>query len=472
VSYQVTDLAPYDLSVAVTAEADRSLGAHLHKPGRQEDLAFAYWRPSIGARRYTAIIEAVAWPGQDERILHGNASFRAEYLDRVLREVPEGAGIAFFHGHPGPGWQAMSGDDTIAERDRLAGAVAGRTGLPLVGMTRGMDGAWSARFWARSGPRIYERRDARTVRVVGRRLRITFHPDDMPAKPTAALGETLTVWGKEAQDDLVRARVGIIGLGNVGSLVAEACSRMGLSRLSYIDHDLIETRNLDRTNGATMADVIAELPKVAVAGRATALSHTSADIDLRLVVASLLSDGGYRAALDCDVLLSCVDRPLPRHLLNALAYAHLIPIVDGGIAARVKSDGRPLHIDWRIQTAGPEHGCLVCVGALRRSDVGLDRDGKLDDPEYIAGLSDVERAALSRRNVFPFGMSVAAHQVLQMVGLLTGLERVGGIGPQMYHAYPGCMDVREVACEADCEYAAIAASGLDLRPGLVSQGIG
>jgi molybdopterin-synthase adenylyltransferase len=222
VIYQVADLEPFDLSVAMTAETDRSLGAHLHKPRRQEDLAFAYWRPSVGLRRYTAIIESVAWPGEDDRLLHGNASFRAEYLERVLREVPEAAGIAFLHGHPGPGWQGMSDDDTVAERDRLAGAVAGRTGLPLVGMTRGTDGAWSARFWARSGPRTYERRDAGTVRVVGRRLRITFHPGDVPAKPTQALGETLTVWGKEAHDELVRARVGIVGLGNVGSLAAEA----------------------------------------------------------------------------------------------------------------------------------------------------------------------------------------------------------------------------------------------------------
>lgn len=467
-SYQLADLAPFDLSVAMTAETDQSLGVHLHKPRRQEDLALAYWRPSVGVRRYAAIITSIAWPGEDDRILHGNASFRAEYLERVLREVPEGAGIAFLHGHPGRGWQGMSEDDTVAERDRLAGAVAGRTGIPLVGMTRATDGAWSARFWARSGPRTYERRDARTVRVVGRRLRLTFLPGDVPTKPTDALGETLTVWGKEAHDDLVRVRVGVVGLGNVGSLAAEACSRMGLSRLSYIDHDLIEMRNLDRTHGATIADVIAGLSKVAVAGRATAEGHTAADLDLRLVPASVLSEAGYLAALDCDVLLSCVDRPLPRHLLNALAYGHLIPVVDGGIAARVKPDGRPLHIDWRIQTAGPERGCLVCAGALRRSDVALDRDGKLDDPEYIAGLSDAERAALSRRNVFPFGMSVAAHQVLQMVGLVTGLERVGGVGPQMYHAYPGRMEVREVVCEDACEYQALTASPEDLRAGLVS----
>jgi len=410
----------------------------------------------------------VAWPGEDERELHGNASFRSEYLNRVLRELPQGAGIAFLHGHPGPGWQGMSDDDTVAERDRLAGAVAGRTALPLVGMTRGTDGAWSARFWGRRSPRTYARCDAGTVRVVGRRLRVTFHPDDVPAKPTEALGETLTVWGSKAHDDLVRVRVGIVGVGNVGSLAAEACSRMGMSRLTYIDHDMLEMRNLDRTHGATVADVIAGLSKIAVAGRATALSHTAADVDLRLVPSSLLSEAGYAAALDCDVLLSSVDRPLPRHVLNAMAYAHLIPVVDGGIAARVKADGTPLHIDWRIQTAGPEQGCLACVGALRRSDVALDREGKLDDPEYIAGLSEAEREAISRRNVFPFGMSVAAHQVLQMVGLVTGLQRVGGIAPQMYHAYPGGMEVRRAECEAGCEYRGLTASGSDLRPGVIS----
>jgi hypothetical protein len=362
----------------------------------------------------------------------------------------------------------MSADDVAAERDRLAGVVAGATGLPLVGMTRGTDGSWSARFWARYAPRAYQRLDARTVRVVGRALTITFHPGDVPAPPTAALGETATVWGRIKHDDLVRVRVGIVGLGNVGSLAAEACSRMGMSRLTYIDHDMIEMRNLDRTHGASVADVVARLSKVAVAARATTISHTAHDVDLRLVQHSLLSAEGYGAALDCDVLLSCVDRPLPRHLLNAIAYSHLIPVVDGGILARVKPDGLPLHVDWRIQTAGPDRACLVCSGALRRSDVALDRDGKLDDPDYIAGLCEADRAVMSRRNVFPFGMSVAAHQVLQMVGMVTGLERVGGSGRQAYHGYPGEMVVEESgACEADCEYHSLLATADDLISGIV-----
>src|SRR5450759_1894236 len=107
-AWQLSDFAPFELSVAMTAEMDRTLGQHLHKPFRQEDLAFAYWVPSVGQRRYSAIITRLALPQDGERIIQGNVAFRAEYLDRVLREVPAGAGVAFIHGHLGPGWQGMS----------------------------------------------------------------------------------------------------------------------------------------------------------------------------------------------------------------------------------------------------------------------------------------------------------------------------------------------------------------------------
>jgi len=75
------------------------------------------------------------------------------------------------------------------------------------------------------------------------------------------------------------------------------------------------------------------------------------------------------------------------------------------------------------------------------SDVSLDRSGKLDDPDYISGLSKGERARLSRRNVFAFSLSVASHEVLQLAGLITGHQRIGGTGPQSYHAYPGVMEL-------------------------------
>jgi molybdopterin-synthase adenylyltransferase len=148
-------------------------------------------------------------------------------------------------------------------------------------------------------------------------------------------------------------------------------------------------------------------------------------------------------------------------VLNSIAYAHLIPVVDGGIACRVKKDGTPLHIDWRIHTVGPGNACLVCQDALRMSDVALDMEGMLDNPDYIEGLSEADRARFSRRNVFPFSLSVAAHEVLQLVGLLTGMTRVGGTGPQSYHAYPGEMKVSRPTCTADCDFAGLTGTAAD-----------
>jgi hypothetical protein len=458
--YQLANFEDATLSVALTSDTNERLAAHFDRGARQEDLTFAYWRPSRGATRYTAIVSQLALPSDGERILQGNVAFTHDYLARVLEQAPEGCGIALIHSHLGPGWQSMSGDDVVAERDRLAGVVAGRTGLPLLGMTWGTDGTWSARFWLRAGRHDYRRHWATSVRSVGQRLRISFHPELAP-EPGQYESQVATrsVWGDDAQAELARARVGVVGLGSVGSIVAEALSRTGLQQITLIDHDVIEERNLDRTLGSYPSDVAARTPKVAVSSRLLALSHTAEDFLTTDVPESLLSPAGLAAALDCDVLICCVDRPWPRHILNKLAYLHLIPVIDGGILARVDDTGRLAHVDWTIQTVGPGRACLYCLGALLRSDAALDRDGKLTDPDYIKNLSPAEWERYQRRNVFAFSLSVAAHEVLQLVGLITGQTRVGGIGPQRYRAYPGTMArVAASDCYGDCDIAPLTAT--------------
>jgi molybdopterin-synthase adenylyltransferase len=463
-----TALAGRELSVAmpetIHTELSSHLGAYIVEGRLQEDLAFAFWRPSHGRTRTTAVIHRIVVPEPGERILQGNAAFAAEYIQRVLMLAQPGEGIAFAHSHFGPGWQGMSPDDVVAERDRLASAVAGRTGLPLLGLTWGTDGAWSARFWVRQSARVFVRRDAETVRVVGRRLQLTFHPNLLPPPvASAAQVATISVWGEAHQADLARLRVGIVGLGSVGSIVGEALSRIGISRIALIDPDRIEERNLDRTLGAVPEDVDAWTPKVRVAARQIEASHTAQQIAVDPFEGSLLTREGLARVLDCDVLVSCVDRPAPRHVLNAVAYAHLIPVVDGGILARVGGAGALVHADWRIHTVGPGHSCLVCLGALRPEDVALDLAGKLDDPAYLQGLDSAFSPQLARQNVFPFSLSVAAHETLQLIGLVTGEQRIGGVGAQTYHCYPGCMEVApNEACAPDCEYAALLASTADL----------
>jgi hypothetical protein len=452
--YQYRPYTKIDLSVAMEAGVAEALERHFAQHfGGQEDLSFAYWQPSRGMSRYSAILQSVNLPKEDERVLQGNVAFTVEYLSRTLRERPKDCGVALIHSHLGPGWQGMSHDDVVAERDRLAGVVCSQTGLPLVGLTWGTDGSWSGRFWLRTGRHRYAIRQAISVRSVGRRLGLSFHPilrGEQKANPAQAA--TVSVWGEKAQSQLRRAHIGIVGVGSVGSIVAEALARIGVERITLIDYDRIETRNLDRTLGTVRLDAVLHRRKVAIGRRQVGRSHTSRCSWVRSVPRSLLTEKGLAVALDCDVLISCVDRPLPRSILNAVAYAHLIPVIDGGIIARVDDAGKLMHVDWRIHTVGPGYGCLYCIDALRRSDVALDRDGLLEDPDYVRGLSPADRERYGRRNVFAFSLSVAAHEVLQLVTLISGNQRVGGIGGQVYHGYPGAMEVREsMCCSPECE---------------------
>jgi molybdopterin-synthase adenylyltransferase len=245
-----------------------------------------------------------------------------------------------------------------------AARVKTMTGMPLVGLTLAtLNGGWSARFWEKTAPRVWERRDCDTVKVVGPRLRATFHPELLP--PPAfreELTRTVSAWGEETQALLARLRVGVVGLGSVGSIVAESLARMGIQRIRLIDFDAIERLNLDRVLHATAADAAAGAAKVAVARRALVGSATAMDPRIDPLEWGVVEEKGFRAALDCDVLFSCVDRPWPRATLNLIAYAHLIPVVDGGIVVSRTRKGRMRGADWRAHIATPGRACLECLG--------------------------------------------------------------------------------------------------------------
>ena len=124
------------LSVAMTAELNTALRSHLLRPDGDEDICLATYSVSTGARRVTHLIDDVLLPGREDRIVHGNATIRGEY---VLREATAaaaaGRGLAILHSHPrGRGWQQLSRYDHDAERS-YATLVREVTGLPLIGLT-------------------------------------------------------------------------------------------------------------------------------------------------------------------------------------------------------------------------------------------------------------------------------------------------------------------------------------------------
>lgn len=444
----------------MTAEVHWQAASHLIRADGQEDLCFALWYPSTGQSRTTALIARLILPCKQERQVHGNASFAAPYFERALFEAAKAnAGLAFLHSHPVPGWQDMSRDDILAEQGHAA-AVSAATGLPFVGLTVGTDGAWSARFWEKTRPKTYEGHWCRHVRVIGDDLRVTFMERIAP-KPqfTDKLRRTISAWGEAKQADLARLRIGVVGLGSVGALVAESLARMGITNIVLIDFDRFEFHNLDRSLHACQTHAANRDLKVQVVADALRESATAEDFGVQAVDRSIAEEEGYLAALDCDLLISCVDRPWARHVLNFIAYAHLIPVVDGGIRVDVTKQGTLQAADWRAHTVGPGRRCLACIGQYDLSLVSAEREGYFDDPAYIQGLPD-NHSARRNENVFAFSMGTAGFQVLQMLSMVIAPLGIANVGEQLYHFVPGILDKPVFAtCVPSCSFPGLTALG-------------
>lgn len=447
-------------SIALTSGTNEVLRAHLLRADGQEDVCYALWRPGQGANRMTALVSEPILPMGGEREVHGNASTTGEYLGRAMQLAMEkGAGVVFLHSHPFPGWQDMSRDDTTTEL-RQAPAIKATTSMPLVGMTLGTDGAWSGRVWIKTAPKKYERRWCENVRVIGSSgIEATFNDELLP--PPAfreELKRTISAWGEQSQQKLARLRFGVVGVGSVGSVVAECLARMGVQHIKLIDYDRVERHNLDRLLHASINDAAAKRLKVDLVGAALQRNATAATPVIERHPLAVTEMDGFREALDCDILFSCVDRPWPRHVLNYIAYAYLIPVIDGGILIRMRG-GRLRNASWRSHAVYPGKRCLQCIGQYDPDLVNVERRGDLDDPSYIENLP-VDHTLRRNENVFPFSTHLASSLIMQALHLALNPVGIADVGEQIYHFVDGTMDhVLRATCYEGCYFPSIVAKG-------------
>jgi hypothetical protein len=439
---------------------ENNLLEFLLKDKTEEEACFVLWYPAKGSKRFNVLLKEMILPSEDERVKHGNISILPNFFDRAKEYVrSKRGGLALIHTHPlSVGWQDLSGPDLHYERDVMAQEVFGVTGLPLVGLTLSGNQAWSARIYRRRAKKRPVLSWCISVRVVGKQLKTYYNPKLKPKQcPSDEMLRTTSVWGDDIQSDLMRMRVGIIGAGSVGSAVVEILSRMGIGEIYVMDYDKVEIHNLDRLVSAKQSDAKYSRSKSKIACRNAYKAKTNPDFRCKPHVLSIVEEDGYRVALNCDVLFSCVDRPWPRQVLNHISYASLIPVINGGVSFKT-DHGRLIHGVFRAETVGPERVCMNCLGSYDAGEIQLDREGKLDDPQYISELKKTGQEP-SRQNIMPFSISLAGLESIQFVELVTRIGRKGDLGQQTYDYYSGEILPVYKECHPECEYSKTVAEG-------------
>lgn len=179
--------------------------------------------------------------------------------------------------------------------------------------------------------------------------------------------------GEGCQLKIAECVVGIAGLGGGGSHIAQQLAHLGFKKFRLFDPDIIEDSNLNRTVGATEADIEARTSKVDIASRLITGVQPNAEISKSKSpwqdVASKLNG--------CDILFTCLDGFDERRQIEAQARRYLIPLIDIGLGV-VRSRDEPPYMAGQVILSMPGYACLTCMSFLN------ERAFELEAGEYGA----------------------------------------------------------------------------------------
>jgi hypothetical protein len=258
-----------------------------------------------------------------------------------------------------------------------------------------------------------------------------------------AYDRQIRMFGKIGQAELANCRVGIIGLGGIGSLVAEYLARLGVGRFCLVDDDCVEESNLSRIVGASSLDALSGTTKVMVAHRLILLGNNQADI--QLVADDVAKESVAKALTSCDYLFLAADSMRARLVFNALVHQYLIPGVQLGAKIRSDSAGALEEVMSANRPVRPGHGCLWCNQLIDANQ--LAKEAKTDE-ERKAQAYGVEEPNPS---VISLNAVSAAHAVNDFLLDYLGLRSEGGtLYYEHFHFLKGTRTLVEPRKDEDC----------------------
>lgn len=310
----------------------------------------------------------------------GNMWEKYPFLQSVLRDSPVGALVFGQRAIDGLIW--VAGEQCLAPLHRLT-----VTGWPLL---------FEPTTFLRRHPILWK--------------------EPLPQEPFA---RQILAFGWGGQELFGRLRVGLVGLGGLGSALLQPLARLGVRDFVLVDPDAVEDSNLNRLAGATVKDAALGIPKVEMAKRA--LTGIGWPLHVEALQARLTDLDAVERLKTVDVVFGGLDSDGARLGLNALASQYLIPYIDAGVGIQAEANGKITAIGGQVRVVLPDGPCLRCQDVIDLNRATFD----LMSPEAQARHRQrgyVEGLDMPAPSVMALNQQVAAAAVDEFIALITGYK--------------------------------------------------
>lgn len=243
---------------------------------------------------------------------------------------------------------------------------------------------------------------------------------------TERFARQVALFGEEGQARLRETRAAIVGLGGLGSHVAQQLAYLGVGDLLLVDADVVTESNLNRLIGTTPEDI--GRPKVEVAREMIEAIAPEATVRCEQVSVQELSE---ELLADRTVLFGCVDNDDPR--LDLLERTSSLALAYIDAATDVLPDEDRLRYGGQV-VVSTGSGCLLCRDLLDQEEIRRARmsDSDRDAERRIYGIERADLGVGGGPAVVTLNGVVASLATTEFLVSVTGLRE-----PRPHLVYKG-----------------------------------
>ncbi len=137
--------------------------------------------------------------------------------------------------------------------------------------------------------------------------------------------------GEVGQKRLSRSKILIVGMGALGTVIANHMVRAGVGFVRFVDRDFVEMSNLQRQMLFEEQDAVESVPKAVAAERK--LKKINSEVELEGIVGDVNPSTIEQYAEGMDLILDGTDNFQTRFLMNDIAFKKGIPYIYGGVVS-------------------------------------------------------------------------------------------------------------------------------------------